>query len=84
MPLEELVDGMRVENERGEFFRVDSSVHLEIRHGDVPLSRFHAIEPETVGILTAEPELEAFDIAARSSSTPRRPGSRAARARPRS
>jgi hypothetical protein len=62
VPLEELVDGMRVENERGEFFRVDSSVHLEIRHGDVPLSRFHAIEPGTIGVLTAEPELESFDL----------------------
>jgi hypothetical protein len=62
VPLEELVDGMRVENERGEFFLVESSVHLELRHGDVPLSRFHAIEPDTVGVLTAEPELEAFDL----------------------
>ena len=62
VPLEELVDGMRVENERGEFFRVDSSVHLELRHGDVPLSRVHAIAPDTVGVLTAEPELEAFDL----------------------
>ena len=62
VPLEELVDGMRVENERGEFFLVESSVHLEIRHGDVPLSRFHAIEPGTIGVLTAEPELEPFDL----------------------
>jgi uncharacterized protein len=62
VPLEELVDGMRIENERGEYFLVESSVHLEIRHGDVPLSRFHAIEPATVGVLTAEPELEEFDL----------------------
>jgi hypothetical protein len=62
VPLEELVDGLRVENERGEFFRVDSSVHLEVRHGDVPLSRVHAIDPVTVGVLTAEPHLEAFDL----------------------
>ena len=47
-PLEELVEGMRVENERGEFFLVETAVHLEVRHGDVPLSRFHAIEPSTV------------------------------------
>ena len=53
---------MRVENERGEFFLVESSVHLEVRHGDVPLSRVHAIAPDTVGVLTAEPELEAFDL----------------------
>jgi len=62
VPLEELVDGMRIENERGEFFRVESSVHLEVRHGDVPLSRFHTIEPGTIGVLTAEPELEEFDL----------------------
>ncbi|HKZ32071.1 MAG TPA: ribonuclease H-like domain-containing protein [Vicinamibacteria bacterium] len=62
VPLEELVDGMRVLNERGEFFRVESSVHLEVRHGDVPLSRVHAIAPDTVGVLTAEPELESFDL----------------------
>ena len=55
VPLEELVEGMRIENVRGEFFLVESSVHLEIRHGDVPLSRFHAIEPDTIGVLTAEP-----------------------------
>jgi uncharacterized protein YprB with RNaseH-like and TPR domain len=62
VPLEELVEGMRVENVRGEFFLVESSVHLEVRHGDVPLSRVHAIEPETIGVLTAEPELERFDL----------------------
>ncbi len=28
---------MRVENERGEFFLVETAVHLEVRHGDVPL-----------------------------------------------
>jgi uncharacterized protein YprB with RNaseH-like and TPR domain len=60
--LEELVDGLRVENERGEFFRVDSSVHLEVRHGDVPLSRVHTVEPGTVGLLTADPQLEPFDL----------------------
>ncbi len=62
VPLEELVEGMRIENERGEFFLVDSSVHLEVRHGDVPLSRFHAIGPGTIGVLTAEPELDGFDL----------------------
>jgi uncharacterized protein YprB with RNaseH-like and TPR domain len=53
---------MRLENERGEFFRVESSVHLEVRHGDVPLSRVRAIAPDTIGVLTAEPELESFDL----------------------
>ncbi|HXY40938.1 MAG TPA: ribonuclease H-like domain-containing protein, partial [Vicinamibacteria bacterium] len=62
VPLEELVDGMRVENQRGEFFRVDSGLHLEVRHGDVPLSRVHAIAPETVRVLTGQPELEGFDL----------------------
>jgi uncharacterized protein len=62
VPLEELVEGMRVENERGEFFLVETEVHLDVRHGDVPLSRFHAVDPATVGVLTAEPELEDFDL----------------------
>ncbi len=62
VPLEELVDGMRVLNERGEFFRIDSSVHLEHRHGDVPLSRVRTIAPATVGWLTAEPALAGFDL----------------------
>lgn len=62
VPLEELVDGMRRENERGEFFVIDTSVHLEERHGDVPLSRCHTIAPETVSILASEPELADFDL----------------------
>ena len=62
VPLEELVEGMRVENERGEFFLVESSVHLEVRHGDVPLSRVHAIDPSTVTVLSPEPGLEGFDL----------------------
>ena len=62
VPLEELVEGMRIENERGEFFLVETAVHLEVRHGDVPLSRFHAIEPSTVAVLTADPGLEGFDL----------------------
>jgi len=31
VPLEELVEGMRVENERGEFFLIETDVHLEVR-----------------------------------------------------
>jgi uncharacterized protein YprB with RNaseH-like and TPR domain len=62
VPLEELVDGMRVENERGEFFVVDSSVHLEVRHGDVPLSRVHAASPASVTVLSGEPGLVGFDL----------------------
>jgi hypothetical protein len=63
VPLEELVEGMRVENERGEFFLIETDVHLEVRHGDVPLSRFHTVDRATVGVLTAEPGLQAFDLA---------------------
>jgi len=62
VPLEELVDGMRIENERGEFFLVETAVHLEVWQGDVPLSRFHAIEPSTAAVLTADPGLEGFDL----------------------
>jgi uncharacterized protein YprB with RNaseH-like and TPR domain len=61
-PLEELVDGMRRENERGEFFVVESSVHLDVRHGDVPLSRLHTVRPETVSVLAAEPDMGDFDL----------------------
>jgi uncharacterized protein len=61
-PLEELVDGMRVENERGEFFLVESSVHLEVGQGDVPLSRVHAISPSSVSVLAGEPEMDGFDL----------------------
>jgi uncharacterized protein len=62
IPLEELVQGMRVENERGEFFLMENDIHLEARQGEVPLCRFHSIRPETVGILTAEEGLEHFDL----------------------
>ena len=61
-PLEELVNGMRVENERGEFFLAEGDVHLDVRHGDVPLSRFRTLDPGTVGVLTAEPQLARFDL----------------------
>jgi uncharacterized protein YprB with RNaseH-like and TPR domain len=62
MPLEEIVQGMRVANERGEFFLMENSVHLEAFHGEVPLVRFHSVRPETVGVLTAEDELAHFDL----------------------
>src|SRR4029453_12755065 len=61
-PLEELVQGMRIENERGEFFLCETPVHLEIRHGDVPLSRLALLDPKTIPILSGEPELEGFDL----------------------
>jgi uncharacterized protein YprB with RNaseH-like and TPR domain len=62
VPLEELVDGWRRENERGEFFVIDTSVHIEERHGDVPLSRCHTLSPDTVSVLATEPELAGFDL----------------------
>jgi uncharacterized protein len=61
-PLEELVQGLRVENERGEFFLIEEAIPLDVWHGDVSLSRFHAVASGTVGILTAEPELQVFDL----------------------
>jgi len=63
VPIEDLVPGRRVANDRGEFFLVESDHHLETHHGDVPLGRFHAVLPETVGILTGERGLAAFDLA---------------------
>jgi uncharacterized protein YprB with RNaseH-like and TPR domain len=62
VPIEELVQGMRIENERGEFFLMEHDVHLESRQGEVPLSRFRTVAPATVGLLTAEPELTSFDL----------------------
>jgi hypothetical protein len=62
VPLEELVQGMRVENERGEFFLMENDIHLEAFQGDVPLCRLHSIRSETVGILTAEEDLQQFDL----------------------
>ena len=83
VPLEELVEGMRVENERGEFFLVETAVHLEVRHGDVPLSRFHAIAPDDRGRPhRGAGASRASTCGAPSSSTPRRrasPGGRAPR-----
>lgn len=61
-PLEELVQGHRVENERGEFFLIENDLHLETRHGDAPLSRFRTLVPGSVGILTGETGLDAFDL----------------------
>jgi uncharacterized protein len=62
VPLEELVQGMRIENSRGEFFLCETSVHLELRHGDVPLSRIATLDPKTIPILSGEPELEGLDL----------------------
>lgn len=60
--LEELVQGLRIENERGECFLVESGVHLESFHGEIPLSRFRALEPDSVAVLSGEPELAGFRL----------------------
>ncbi|HEY3121392.1 MAG TPA: ribonuclease H-like domain-containing protein [Vicinamibacteria bacterium] len=60
--IEELVPGRRVTNERGEFFLVEDSVHLDRGHGELSLSRIRSLRPGSVGILAAEPALEAFDL----------------------
>jgi tetratricopeptide (TPR) repeat protein len=62
--LEELVQGRRVENERGEFFLVETDVHLESFHGSVPLTRFRALEPDSVAVLSGAPELAGFALGA--------------------
>jgi uncharacterized protein YprB with RNaseH-like and TPR domain len=60
--LEELIQGRRVENERGEFFVVETDLHLDGRHGDLSLSRFRTLAPGSVGVLTGERELDGFDL----------------------
>jgi hypothetical protein len=62
--LEELVQGRRIENERGEFFLVESDLHLDSFHGEVALARFRALEPESVAVLNGEPELGGFPLGA--------------------
>jgi uncharacterized protein YprB with RNaseH-like and TPR domain len=62
VPLEELLEGRRVENERGEFFLVEADASLESFHGDASLSRFHVIDPGTVAVLSGEPALGGFDL----------------------
>jgi uncharacterized protein YprB with RNaseH-like and TPR domain len=63
VPLEELIAGRRVENERGEFFLVEDDVHLETLHGDVPLTRFRGLDAGTVAVLAGDPALGSFDLA---------------------
>jgi len=62
VPLEELLEGRRVENERGEFFLIEADASLESFHGDAPLSRFRVISPDTVAVLGGEPDLAGFDL----------------------
>ncbi len=60
--LEEIVQGCRVENQRGEFFLIEDALPLETFHGDVCLSRFRSLEPEAVRILAGEPGFDGFDL----------------------
>ena len=60
--LEELIQGRKVENDRGEFFVVDWELPLESFHGGVPLSRFRTLDPRAVGVLSGEGGLEDFDL----------------------
>jgi len=62
VPLEELLAGRRVENERGEFYLMEGDASLESFHGDAPLSRFHVIDPDTVAVLSGEAGLAGFDL----------------------
>jgi uncharacterized protein YprB with RNaseH-like and TPR domain len=61
-PLEEIIEGQRIQNDHGEFFLVESDLHLETRHGEMPLSRFRTLVPGSVGILTGEAPLDSFDL----------------------
>jgi len=61
--LEEIVQGQRVQNARGEFFLVGDALPLETFHGDLCLSRFRSLSPEAVGIVAGEPGFDSFDLA---------------------
>ena len=62
VPLEELVPGRIVSNERGDFFLVEHELDLDTYHGDLPLSRIRAVSPGSVGVLSGEPSLAGFDL----------------------
>ncbi len=61
--LEEIVQGCRVQNERGEFFLVGDALPLETFHGDLCLSRLRSLSPESVGVVAGEPGFASFDLA---------------------
>ena len=62
LDIEELVQGLRVANGRGEFFLMESAVHLESSHGAIPLSRFRSLAPDSVAVLSGEPGLNGFRL----------------------
>ncbi len=61
-PLDELIAGRRVENERGEFFLMESDLAMDTLHGEISLSRFHGLAPDTVAVLSGEARLGSFDF----------------------
>jgi uncharacterized protein YprB with RNaseH-like and TPR domain len=61
--LEELIHGRRVENVRGEFFRVDWDLPLESFHGAIALSRFRALQPSSVQVVAGDAAFGEFDLA---------------------
>lgn len=63
VPIEELVQGLRVQNAHGEFFRVDERAPLERFHGELPLSRLTALPREGVRLLTGDDALAGLDLA---------------------
>ncbi|MCM2257227.1 MAG: ribonuclease H-like domain-containing protein [Vicinamibacteria bacterium] len=63
VPIEELVQGLRVENAHGEFFRVDEHAPLERFHGDLPLSRLTSLPAEGARLLTGDASLAGLDLA---------------------
>ena len=62
VPLEELLQGRRIENERGEFFLIETDTSLESFHGDSPLSRVQVIDPDSVAVLSGEPVFAGFEL----------------------
>lgn len=58
----ELVQGQRVENARGEFYRFEADTPLESFHGDVSLSRLSNLAPGVVAVLEGKAELNDFDL----------------------
>lgn len=61
-PIEELIAGRTIANERGEFFLAEEAVSLDRPHGDVPLARLRSRGAEAVSILVGEPGFESFDL----------------------
>jgi uncharacterized protein YprB with RNaseH-like and TPR domain len=61
-PIEALIVGRTVANERGEFFLAEEAVSLDQPHGDVPLARLRSRGAAAVSILVGEPGFESFDF----------------------